>query len=51
MRSTDSAVRWVGQQKTLNAQHTKELADFRAEADAVLNSSSNELPANVFAKP
>ncbi len=47
----DRAVRWVGEQQTLPAQYAKDLAEFRAEAEAVLAGTSDELPANVFAKP
>ncbi|MFI5459894.1 MAG: hypothetical protein ACHRXM_31115 [Isosphaerales bacterium] len=45
----DRAVRWVGEQKTLSAEYAKELAAFRAEAEAVLALPPGELPANVFA--
>jgi tetratricopeptide (TPR) repeat protein len=47
----ERAVRWVSAQKGLAAQHAHELAGFRAEAEAVLEGSSDALPADVFAKP
>ena len=47
----DRAVRWVEKQHNLPAQYIKELTEFRAEAEAVLASPSDELPANVFVKP
>ena len=47
----ERAVHWVSAQKGLAAQHAKELADFRAEAEAVLAGPSDELPADVFAQP
>ena len=43
------AVRWVADQKTLSAQHTNELADFRAETEAVLAGQPDDLPVDVFA--
>jgi Tfp pilus assembly protein PilF len=43
------AVRWVGEQKNLAAQHRRELDAFRAEAEAVLAGPAAELPEDVFA--
>ncbi len=45
----DRAVRWVREQTTLNEQHARELAAFRAEAGSVLAGPAGELPDNVFA--
>jgi hypothetical protein len=47
----DRAVRWVSEQKGLSEQDAKELAGFRAEAEAVLGRAgpNAELPADVFA--
>jgi WD40 repeat protein len=45
----DRAVRWLTEQKNLSVQYTHELAHFRAEAQALLNSPPPELPAEVFA--
>jgi tetratricopeptide (TPR) repeat protein len=47
----DQAVRWLREQKSPTKQHVKELAAFRAEADAVLGLAGPgaELPADVFA--
>ena len=47
----DRAVRWVSEQKGLSEQDAKELAGFRAEAEAVLGraDAGAELPADVFA--
>jgi predicted Zn-dependent protease len=44
-------LRWMHDQKALSDQHAKELAAFRAEAEAVLADSGAELPAQVFAGP
>jgi tetratricopeptide (TPR) repeat protein len=43
------AIRWQGEQKSLSAEHAKELAAFRAEAEAVLAGPAGELPDDVFA--
>jgi serine/threonine protein kinase/WD40 repeat protein/tetratricopeptide (TPR) repeat protein len=45
------AVRWLQEHKNLSAQHAKELALLRAEAEAVLAVRGGELPAHVFAGP
>jgi uncharacterized protein HemY len=42
---------WMHDQKTLSDQHARELAAFRAEAEAVLADFGAELPAQVFAGP
>ncbi|HZW32334.1 MAG TPA: protein kinase, partial [Isosphaeraceae bacterium] len=42
------ALRWLGEQKSLNEQSSKELAGFRAEATAVLAGPAGELPEDVF---
>jgi tetratricopeptide (TPR) repeat protein len=47
----DKAVRWQEAQKSLPASYAKELAEFRAEAEAVLAGSPDDLPADVFAPP
>jgi tetratricopeptide (TPR) repeat protein len=50
--SFDRAVRWWREHQQLPDQHAKELADFRAEAEAVLGLTrpNGELPADVFAR-
>ena len=47
----DRAVRWLGEQKGLPAEYAKELAGFRAEAEAVLAGPADDLPADVFVPP
>ncbi len=47
----ERAVRWVQEHKNLDANHARELADFHAEAAAVLSVPAGELPDNVFAQP
>jgi tetratricopeptide (TPR) repeat protein len=47
----DRAVRWATAQQGVAAQNAHELARFRAEAETVLAGPSDELPADVFAKP
>jgi tetratricopeptide (TPR) repeat protein len=49
--SFDRAVRWRDEQKQLPEPYAGELAEFRAEADAVLARPGNELPGNVFGGP
>ena len=48
-RCFDRAVRWLREKKNLTEQHARELAAFRAEAEAVLAGPAIELPADVFA--
>jgi tetratricopeptide (TPR) repeat protein len=45
----DRALRWVRDQTNLSEQHARELAGFRAEAEAVLAGPAGELPEDVFA--
>ena len=45
----DRAVRWLSEQKNLGDQHIHEMANFRAEAQALLDSPPPALPAKVFA--
>ncbi len=45
----DLAVRWMGQPHTLDAQSTRDLAAFRAEAEAVFADPAGDLPEQVFA--
>jgi tetratricopeptide (TPR) repeat protein len=47
----DRAVRWLAEQKGLSEPRTKELADFRAEAESVLAGPAGEMPDDVFDKP
>jgi WD40 repeat protein/Flp pilus assembly protein TadD len=47
----DSGVRWLGDQHGLNERETRELASFRAEAEAELANPLLELPRDVFARP
>ena len=47
----ERGLRWIHDQKALSDQHAKELAAFRAEAEAVLANSGALLPAQVFAEP
>jgi len=47
----DRAMRWLREQRGLTEQHAKELTAFRAEAEAVLAGSADDLPADVFAPP
>jgi hypothetical protein len=47
----DRAVRWCGEKKNLPTAGVSELIGFRSEAEAVLASSADDLPADVFASP
>jgi WD40 repeat protein/tetratricopeptide (TPR) repeat protein len=47
----DRAIRWLAEHPELPGQYTKELAAFRAEAEAVLSGPAGELPQEVFAIP
>jgi hypothetical protein len=47
----ERAIHWQGEQKRLSAEPAKELAAFRAEAEAVLAGPAGELPDDVFAPP
>ena len=47
----DRALRWLEEHKGLTAENARELADFRAEAEAVLAGPADELPVDVFAPP
>jgi tetratricopeptide (TPR) repeat protein len=47
----DRAVRWLNEQISLTEQYARELAAFRAEAEALLAGPSGELPDDVFAGP
>jgi serine/threonine protein kinase/WD40 repeat protein/Flp pilus assembly protein TadD len=44
----DRAVRWLGNQHGLSEQYVRELAAFRAEAQALLDSPKPDLPADMF---
>ncbi len=48
-RLYDQAVRWLAAQKSLPELQAKELTAFRAEAEAVLAGSFDDLPADIFA--
>jgi hypothetical protein len=45
----DRAMRWWREHEQLPARYAKELAEFRAEAEAVLARPATELPEDVFA--
>jgi hypothetical protein len=45
----DRAVSWLTEQKGLSEQYTRELAAFRAEAQASLDGPSIDFPDDVFA--
>ena len=45
----DRAVRWVAAQKNLSVSYAEELDRFRAEAESVLATPADDLPADVFA--
>ena len=47
----DRGVRWSGAHTNLDARSAKELAGFRAEAEAVLAGAADEVPDDVFANP
>lgn len=47
----DRAVRWRAAQTFILADYARELAAFRAEAEAVLAGPPGELPADIFATP
>jgi WD40 repeat protein/Flp pilus assembly protein TadD len=44
----DQAIQWIQTHKDLGPGHVTELAAFRAEAEAILHASDDELPADVF---
>jgi WD40 repeat protein/tetratricopeptide (TPR) repeat protein len=46
----DRATRWLGEQRNLPEQFTRELAAFRSEAESVLRAPAGEFPADVFAE-
>jgi WD40 repeat protein/Tfp pilus assembly protein PilF len=46
----DRGLRWLADQQGLDKRDTKELADFRAEAEKVLAGPRGELPDDVFAR-
>jgi len=50
-RCLDRAIEWMGHPGPLSADQAKELAAFRAEAEAVLAGSHGELPEDVFDVP
>jgi tetratricopeptide (TPR) repeat protein len=50
-RCLAGAVDWTGRASSLSAEHAKELAAFRAEAEAVLAGPVGELPDDVFERP
>jgi hypothetical protein len=43
-------IQWWDEQKDLPATHASELTSFRAEAEAVMAGSADDLPADVFTK-
>jgi hypothetical protein len=50
-RCLNRAIAWVSRATSLSDQSVKELADFRAEAEAVLAGPIGELPDDVFERP
>jgi len=50
-RCLDRAIDWASHASSLRANETKELAAFRAEAEAVLAGPIGELPDDVFGPP
>ena len=50
-RCLDRTIAWLGRATSLRDAQAKELAAFRAEAEAVLAGPVGELPDDVFARP